>query len=86
MLEKDVFEQGYGKMMELAAYAPKHPYLVHGDFHTGNFIAAGDRITAIVDWEMAMQGDFMFDLAGLHFWSPHLQFPEKNEVHLAETK
>lgn len=77
MLEKDVFEQGYGKMMELATYAPKQPYLVHGDFHTGNFIAAGDRITAIVDWEMAMQGDFMFDLAGLHFWSPHLQFPEK---------
>ncbi|TSB46128.1 phosphotransferase family protein [Alkalicoccobacillus porphyridii] len=77
ILEKQAFDDGYTKMMELSTYAPQKSYLVHGDFHLGNMLSDGQLVTGIVDWEMSMQGDFVFDLAGLHFWAPELNFPEK---------
>lgn len=76
-LERPLFEAGYSAMLELLQYAPDRPLLVHGDFHLGNMLSDGSRVTGIVDWEMAMYGDFMFDVAGLHFWSPALDFPQK---------
>lgn len=74
-LEKDLFDQTYAEMIRLAQYAPKERYLVHGDFHLGNMLSDNGRITAIVDWEMAMYGDFMFDVAVLHLWVPQIGFP-----------
>ncbi|MGM1047147.1 MAG: aminoglycoside phosphotransferase family protein [Bacillota bacterium] len=76
-LERPLFEEGYSAMMELLQYAPGSPLLVHGDFHLGNMLSDGSKVTGIVDWEMAMHGDFMFDVAGLHFWSSTLDFPQK---------
>jgi hygromycin-B 4-O-kinase len=76
-LERDLFEDIYSAMIKLAEYAPEEPYLVHGDFHLGNMLSDGNRITGIVDWEMAMYGDFILDLATIHFWSPHLQLPQR---------
>lgn len=37
--------------------------LVHGDYRTGNFLVDGDRITGVLDWEMAHLGDPMEDIA-----------------------
>lgn len=76
-LEREVFQQGYDKMLELLQFAPDHPGLVHGDFHLGNMLSDGKKVTGIVDWEMSMHGDFVLDVAGLHFWSEHLSFPER---------
>ncbi|KRG14871.1 aminoglycoside phosphotransferase family protein [Lederbergia galactosidilytica] len=76
-LEKTLFTEGFNTMMSLAEYSPVEPHLVHGDFHLGNMLSDGQKVTGIVDWEMAMYGDFMFDLAGLHFWAPHLEFPQR---------
>ena len=76
-LEKSLFEEGYLAMMELIKYSPNIPNLVHGDFHLGNMLSDGKQVTGIVDWELSMYGDFMFDLAILHLWSPHLDFPQK---------
>ena len=33
------------------------PAIVHGDFRLGNLIADGDRITAVIDWEIWSVGD-----------------------------
>ncbi len=76
-LEKDVFERIYAEMMERIGYAPEERYLVHGDFHLGNMLSENHAVTGIVDWEMAMYGDFMFDLAVLHLWAPKAQFPQR---------
>lgn len=76
-LERSLFEEAYLTMMELLKYSPCKPHLIHGDFHLGNMLSNEKLVTGIVDWELAMYGDFMFDLAGLHFWSPHLEFPQK---------
>jgi len=36
--------------------------LVHGDYRTGNFLVAGGRLVAMLDWEMVHLGDPMEDL------------------------
>jgi aminoglycoside phosphotransferase (APT) family kinase protein len=37
--------------------------IVHGDYRLGNFLAIGERITAILDWELVHLGDPHEDLA-----------------------
>jgi aminoglycoside phosphotransferase (APT) family kinase protein len=39
--------------------------IVHGDAGSGNFLHAGGRVTAMVDWELCHYGDPMEDLAGI---------------------
>jgi aminoglycoside phosphotransferase (APT) family kinase protein len=39
------------------------PVLAHGDAGPGNFLFEGDRLTAVIDWELAHLGDPMGDLA-----------------------
>ncbi len=87
-LEKNVFEPGYEQMLALAALAPTEPRLVHGDFHLGNILvmlghdhggtAEGEtaRITGVIDWEQAMAGDFVFDVATVDLWHPQLRFSQ----------
>lgn len=41
---------------------------VHGDFHHKNFLADGEMVTAVLDWELATAGDARFDFAHLAFW------------------
>lgn len=48
----------------LGEHAPSsvEPGLVHGDYRIGNCLIDEDRITAILDWELAWFGDPRFDL------------------------
>lgn len=39
------------------------PVLLHGDFWPGNLLWEDERLTAVVDWEDAQQGDPLGDLA-----------------------
>jgi aminoglycoside phosphotransferase (APT) family kinase protein len=56
---------------------PAKPVLVHGDFRPGNVLFRADRITAILDWEMAHVGDPGEDLAWPYraLWSPERFVP-----------
>lgn len=74
-LERELCERYFSMMMRLVRYTPEERHLVHGDFHVGNILTDGTQVTAIVDWEMAMYGDFMVDVAAFHFWRPDLNFP-----------
>jgi aminoglycoside phosphotransferase (APT) family kinase protein len=53
--------------------------LVHLDYHPGNILVIGDRITGVVDWDGARRGDRHFDLVTLRFHlgvsAPHLAGP-----------
>ena len=43
--------------------SPAGPVLVHGDYRMGNMVVDADRITGVLDWEMASPGDPLADLA-----------------------
>jgi aminoglycoside phosphotransferase (APT) family kinase protein len=47
----------------LLGCAPKamRPSVVHGDFRLGNMLAVGDRISAVIDWEIWSVGDPRID-------------------------
>lgn len=52
-------------LMWLKANAPATPRLafVHGAYRTGNLIVRDDTIAAIIDWELQVIGDPMYDVA-----------------------
>ncbi|MEU8816917.1 phosphotransferase [Actinoplanes sp. NPDC048796] len=41
--------------------------LVHLDFHPGNVLVVGGRLTGVIDWDGATRGDRHFDLVTLRF-------------------
>jgi aminoglycoside phosphotransferase (APT) family kinase protein len=52
-------------MCWLEANAPRTErlVLVHGAYRTGNLLVDGDRISAVLDWELQAIGDPMYDVA-----------------------
>ncbi|CAM4190620.1 Phosphotransferase family protein [Novosphingobium lubricantis] len=59
------------------APVPVRQSLVHGDLRPGNFLYEGDRVTALLDWEMAHVGDPAEDVAWIYrqMWSPQRFLP-----------
>jgi thiamine kinase-like enzyme len=58
---------------------PDRPVIVHGDAGPGNFLYDGDRVTALLDWELVHIGDPMADLAMLclrSLFQPLVPLPE----------
>jgi aminoglycoside phosphotransferase (APT) family kinase protein len=51
--------------------------LVHGDYRLGNFLFEDERITALLDWEMAHLGDPAEDIAWAYrsLWTPEMHLP-----------
>ncbi len=47
---------------------PEARALVHGDFGSANVLCAGDRVTAVIDWALALYGDPVYEWAGVAFW------------------
>jgi hypothetical protein len=53
--------------------------LVHLDYHPGNVLVSGNRVTGVIDWDGALRGDRHLDLVTLRFYlcehAPHLLGP-----------
>ena len=57
--------------------------VVHADFHHRNFLAIGDDVTGVFDWELSYVGDWRLDLVNLACWAhwvPHGFAPEARAV------
>jgi aminoglycoside phosphotransferase (APT) family kinase protein len=52
------------------------PVLVQGDTGPGNFMYEGERVTAIIDWELAHIGDPMDDIAWLSWRATQQGWPD----------
>lgn len=75
-LERDLFDDLFGRMARLLDLCPTERYLVHGNYSLRNILAHEGKITGVVDWLDAQYGDFVYDFAGLDFWIPGLGMPE----------
>ncbi len=53
-----------------AALRPRTPVFTHGDLHVAHMFVDGDKITGVIDWTEAGQGDALFDLASLTLGHP----------------
>ena len=53
-----------------AALRPFTPVFIHGDLQIDHVFVDGDKVTGVVDWSEAGQGDAMYDLATLTLGHP----------------
>jgi len=68
--------------------AVKNPVLVHGDYHFRNILHKKDKITGIIDFEVAIAGDSEFDLKNIEDQFRRLEGFEKPFMkgYLSKTK
>ncbi len=67
--EKELYENGLSKILELTEFCSVKRYLVHADYGYDNVLAdKNGKITAIFDWEHSLFGDFVYDIAWIDFW------------------
>lgn len=59
-----------GRLAELKP-AERPPTLVHGDYHYGNMLFTGPRVTTVLDWEIAQIGQPLLDLGALCIVAGH---------------
>jgi hygromycin-B 4-O-kinase len=64
---------------------PEERGLIHGDFGSNNVLAEGGRITAVLDWDLAMVGDPLYDVANCYFWASHLACMEVQASYFERT-
>jgi hygromycin-B 4-O-kinase len=64
------FGAGMRELEALAPRCPNHRSLIHSDLLYHNAFVSGARITALIDWQCALFGDHLFELAWFTFWAP----------------
>lgn len=75
-LEKSQWDISYNKFLELLPFCPEDRYLVHGDYSSDNIITTPTTVTAILDWETAMYGDYLYDVAWMQFFSKGINYEQ----------
>jgi len=63
------------KALRAAMPAPLPPAVNHGDYRLGNTLCSGDRINAVIDWEIWSVGDPRVDLAWLSYFTDDAGHP-----------
>ena len=63
LLKPDVVERAIGKLEDLIVFLPEEHRLVHGDLADYNVICDGPKLTGLIDWEYAICGDPLYDMA-----------------------
>lgn len=51
------------------------PVVNHGDYRLGNTLCAGDRVTAVIDWEIWSIGDPRIDVSWLTYFTDEARHP-----------
>lgn len=65
----DVVRKAIERIQSLAGFCPEERKLIHGDFGSYNVLSDGRRITAVIDWDLSMFGDSLYEYANLSFWN-----------------
>jgi hygromycin-B 4-O-kinase len=66
---------------ELVERCPEERSLVHRDFGSNNVLARGHDVTGVLDWERALVGDPLYDVANMRFWTTYLPCMELQASH-----
>lgn len=69
-LRETVFVEGMRELEALAGRCPNRRDLVHSDLLHGNVFVSGARIAGLIDWQCALFGDHLYELAWLTFCAP----------------
>ncbi|MFZ4519788.1 MAG: phosphotransferase family protein [Microthrixaceae bacterium] len=74
----DEVRRGYQECagaLRAAAPEPLPSVVVHGDYRLGNMLCDGDRVRAVIDWEIWSRSDPRIDLSWLLFFTDEARHP-----------
>ena len=57
---------------QLVPRCPEEHALVHGDFGANNVLVHDGSVSGVLDWESALVGDPLYDVANVRFWATYL--------------
>jgi hygromycin-B 4-O-kinase len=63
------FTEAFELLESLVDACPEIRHVIHSDLLHGNVLVADNRIAAVFDWQCALYGDFLYDVAWFTFWS-----------------
>jgi hygromycin-B 4-O-kinase len=72
MIERSFLEKVFTMFKRLVEQVPNERRLIHGDFGSNNLLTRGNKIVAVLDWDAACYGDWLFGVAGAYYWRNHL--------------
>ncbi|MDB4984701.1 MAG: aminoglycoside phosphotransferase family protein [Patescibacteria group bacterium] len=76
ILEKDFWNEAYGKYAELVPACPEVRYLVHSDYNFDNVLAKDGKVTGVIDWANSMYGDFLYDVSWMQFFTKDFDYEQ----------
>ena len=69
----------------LVERCPEERALVHGDFGSNNLLVHDGQVSGVLDWESALVGDSLHDVANTHFWATSLPCMQVQAAHFDRT-
>jgi hygromycin-B 4-O-kinase len=69
----------------LVERCPEERALVHGDFGSNNLLVQDGVVSGVLDWEGAMVGDALHDVANTRFWATYLPCMQVQVKHFDRT-
>lgn len=72
LIKKDFLDKVFDAFKKLVEQVPNERKLIHGDFSSNNVIVTDNKIVAVLDWDAASYGDWLFSVAGAYYWRDHL--------------
>lgn len=76
VLDREIFEKYYKKMLEKISYCEGHRYLVNNNTFFINMITDGKTMVGFPNWSRAGIFDFLVDFAIMDLNKPYLKIPE----------
>ncbi len=72
VIERSFLHKVFDAFKRLVDQTPSKRQLIHGDFGSNNLLTRDGKIVAVLDWDAASYGDWLFDVAGAYYWRDHL--------------
>lgn len=77
IVDKSLIEKVSNELQRASKFCPNEHKLVHGDFGSNNLLVDNNKVSAVLDWENAMYGDPLYDIATAYFWRTWLTCMEQ---------
>jgi len=72
--QRRLVEDAWAAAARLTDGCPEERAIVHGDYTYDNLLTDGESITGVIDWNVSLYGDRLWDVAWTDLWCPDITF------------
>jgi hygromycin-B 4-O-kinase len=69
-IDDAALDEAFARLKQLADEPPDGRHLIHNDLLYRNVLVSEDRISAVLDWQCSLYGDFLYDIGLLAYGAP----------------